>query len=49
MKNAGWIVLVVAAAVVALEMALGVSRGGILTSVLAVGIIYLLLFLSRRV
>ena len=49
MKNAGWILLVVALAVVALEMALGVSRGGILTSVAGVGIISLLLFLSRRV
>jgi hypothetical protein len=49
MKNAGLVVLVVALGVVALEMALGVSRGGILTSILGAGIIYLLLFISRRV
>ena len=49
MKNAGRVVLVVALGVVALEMALGVSRGGILTSILGALIIYLLLFTSRRV
>jgi hypothetical protein len=49
MKNAGLVVLVVAFGVVALEMALGVSRGGILTSILGAVIIYFLLFISRRV
>ncbi len=49
MKNAGWAVLVVALGVVALEVALGVSRGGILASILGAGFIYLLLFLSRRI
>jgi hypothetical protein len=47
MKHAGTIVLMVALAVVVLEMALGVSPGGILTSVVGAGIIYMLL-LSRR-
>jgi hypothetical protein len=49
MKNAGRVVLVVAFGVVALEIALGVSSGGILTSILGALIIYLLLFISRRV
>ncbi len=48
MKNAGLAVLVVALGVVALELALGVSRGGILTSILGAGIIYLLVVMSRR-
>ena len=47
MKNSGVIVLVVALAVVVLEMAIGVSPGGILTSVVGAGIIYML-FLRRR-
>jgi hypothetical protein len=49
MKNAGRIVLVVALGVVALELAVGVSRAGILTSILGAGLIYLLLVISRRV
>jgi hypothetical protein len=48
MKNAGLVVLVVALGVVGLELALGVSRGGILTSILGAGIIYLLVIMSRR-
>ena len=49
MKNAGLAVLVVALGVVALEIALGVSQGGILTSIVGAVIIYWLLFISRRV
>jgi hypothetical protein len=49
MKNAGLVVLVVALGVVALELALGVSPSGILTSILGALIIYLLLHTSRRV
>ncbi len=49
MKHAGVVVLVVALAVIGLELVLGVSRGGILTSVLGAGIIYLLVVMSRRV
>ena len=49
MKNAGLVVLVVALGVVALEIALGVSQGGLLTSILGAVIIYFLLYISRRV
>jgi hypothetical protein len=49
MKNAGLAVLVVALGVVGLELALGVSRGGVLASILGAGIIYLLVVMSRRV
>ena len=49
MKNVGLAVLVVALGVVALELALGVSQSGILTSIVGAVIIYLLLFISRRV
>ena len=49
MKNAGLVVLAVALVVIVLELALGVSRGGILTSVVGAGIIYLLVVMSRRV
>jgi hypothetical protein len=48
MKRAGLAVLVVALGVVALELAVGVSQAGILTSVVGAVIIYLLLVMSRR-
>ena len=49
MKHAGRVVLAVALVIVGLELALGVSRGGILTSVVGAGIIYVLVVMSRRI